>query len=175
MKHIAIAMAATLLVGNAYAINKCTGADGKPVFQDAPCSGAGETLVVRPASGAANAPAQKPSGGTGESPRLSEVQRIEAQTAASQKERRLRDLRTLEIPTATAAVAQNKATCEREMKAIEQDKYAYAQNLYGKTHAAQRAAEASSLAAKCNTKDRDLRDRVDALKNECVKLGEACG
>ena len=43
--------AALLAAAPAWAINKCTGADGKVVFQDAPCAGKGETLDVRPASG----------------------------------------------------------------------------------------------------------------------------
>jgi hypothetical protein len=33
----------------AWAVNKCTGADGKVSFQDAPCDGAGEKVDVRPA------------------------------------------------------------------------------------------------------------------------------
>lgn len=37
--------------GPAHAISKCTGADGKVVFQDAPCEGKGDVLNVRPASG----------------------------------------------------------------------------------------------------------------------------
>jgi hypothetical protein len=37
----------------AWAVNKCTGADGAVVFQDAPCQGKGEALTVRPASGKA--------------------------------------------------------------------------------------------------------------------------
>lgn len=41
----------------AWAVNKCIGPDGKVVFQDAPCTGKGEKLDVRPASGAARAAA----------------------------------------------------------------------------------------------------------------------
>lgn len=37
----------------AWAVNKCTGPDGKVSFQDAPCAGKGEKLEVRPAAGAA--------------------------------------------------------------------------------------------------------------------------
>jgi hypothetical protein len=46
---------ASLATAPAAAVNKCTGADGKVVFQDAPCMGKGETITVRPASGHANA------------------------------------------------------------------------------------------------------------------------
>ncbi len=34
-----------------WAVNKCSGADGTVSFQDAPCTGKGETLTVRPATG----------------------------------------------------------------------------------------------------------------------------
>jgi len=49
--HIFAALAVAL-AGPVWAINKCTGPDGRPVFQDAPCTaGKGEALNVRPASG----------------------------------------------------------------------------------------------------------------------------
>lgn len=53
-------LAAVLIAASpAWAVNKCTGPDGKVAFQDAPCAGKGEKIVVRPASGlpGANAPA----------------------------------------------------------------------------------------------------------------------
>lgn len=49
----AILLAALLAASPAWAINKCTGADGKVVYQDAPCEGKGEKIEVRPASGPA--------------------------------------------------------------------------------------------------------------------------
>lgn len=51
----AILLATVVGVAPAWAVNKCTGADGAVVFQDAPCAGKGETLTVRPGSGHANA------------------------------------------------------------------------------------------------------------------------
>ena len=42
----------------AWAVNKCTGADGKLTFQDAPCADKGEKIEVRPASGHASLKAQ---------------------------------------------------------------------------------------------------------------------
>jgi hypothetical protein len=53
-----IAIVAALTGAPAWAINKCTGPDGKVSFQDAPCqSGKAETLDVRPSSGRAPAAA----------------------------------------------------------------------------------------------------------------------
>lgn len=49
---IALLAITCLAASPAWAINKCTGADGKVVFQDAPCAGKGEALNIRPSSGA---------------------------------------------------------------------------------------------------------------------------
>lgn len=57
MKRAAILLACALVAGPGWAINKCTGADGKIAFQDAPCAGKGEKIEVHPASGPAQ-PAQ---------------------------------------------------------------------------------------------------------------------
>lgn len=40
-----------MLAAPAWAINKCTGDDGRPVYQDAPCAGKGEVLKIRPTGG----------------------------------------------------------------------------------------------------------------------------
>lgn len=50
-KPILIA-AALLLSSQAWAINKCTGPDGRQVYQDAPCAGQGEKMDIRPSTGA---------------------------------------------------------------------------------------------------------------------------
>ena len=50
-QSLVVAALLATLCAPAWAINKCTGADGKVSFQDAPCAGAGVTLDVRPASG----------------------------------------------------------------------------------------------------------------------------
>lgn len=57
MIKTAIFLAAALsAAAPAWAVNKCMGPDGKTVFQDAPCTGKGEKLEVRPASGFAVRP-----------------------------------------------------------------------------------------------------------------------
>lgn len=38
----------------AFAVNKCTGPDGVVTYQDAACTGAGQTIVIKPASGVAS-------------------------------------------------------------------------------------------------------------------------
>lgn len=50
----AVFLTAVFLSTHALAVNKCTGADGKVSFQDAPCAnGKGEALRIRPAPGQA--------------------------------------------------------------------------------------------------------------------------
>lgn len=168
VKHVALA-ALVLAVSPSWAINKCTGPDGKVVFQDAPCAGKGEAVTVRPASGASRA-AASPSEAPDQKP-LTEAQRIEQQVAASQKERRLRGLTQREVPGAEAAVQQNLSACAAEQERLKSGQYTYVQNLYGKTHAAQVAAEMAAAASRCETRDRELRARADQLKAECRQLG----
>lgn len=166
MKH-ALLLVALLATGQAQAINKCTGPDGSTVFQDAPCAGKGESITVRPASGPAAAVQQT----TPAEPKQSEAQRLEAGIAKSQRERRLRDLQEREVPRAEAAIQSHIAACQKEQADIEARKYRYVQNLYGKTDAAQAAAEQSAAAARCDTKDRDLRANAERLRRECIELG----
>jgi hypothetical protein len=164
------AIAATLMafaVSPAWAVNKCTGPDGKVVFQDAHCAGKGETITVRPASGAGSAQSAGGTLGSGQT----EAQRIEANVSASQKERRLRDLTQRELPSADAAIENHLQACKDEQARIESGKFAYVQNLYGKTHAAQVAAEQAAAAARCDTKDRELRAQAQRVRKQCTDLG----
>lgn len=54
MKPQVLATVLLLVAAPAWAINKCTNANGKVSFQDAPCAGQGEKIEVRPASGHAD-------------------------------------------------------------------------------------------------------------------------
>jgi len=166
LKHTLI-LAAIALCSQAHAINRCTGPDGSVVFQDAPCTGKGETITPKPAAG--NAPA-RPAATPGEKPQT-EAQRIEANIAKSQRERRLRDLQEREFPRAQAAVAAHASACRAEQQRLEDQKYRYVQNLYGKTDAAQTASEQAAAASRCDLKDRELREVADRLKKECSELG----
>jgi hypothetical protein len=151
---------AAVFCGQAAAINKCMGPDGRVSFQDAPCSsGKGEAIDVRPASGKA-APAA-PGG---------EAQRLEGIIADSQRSRRSRDLRERLLPAAETAVTQHRTACAEKQQDLAGQQYAYRQNLYGKTHAAQIASEMAAAASMCETRARELRETVDALAKECAAL-----
>ncbi len=158
---------ACLAASPAWAVNKCT-IDGRTVFQDAACPGKGEQLTVRPASG--SAPTQSADGAASTKPQT-EAQRLEANVAASQKQRRLRELEQREVPGADFAIRSHLQACQAEQSRLERAKGAYVQNLYGKTDAAQKASEQAAAAARCDTKDRDLRAASAGLRAECQQLG----
>lgn len=163
---------ACLAASPAWAVNKCT-IDGKTVFQDAPCPGKGEQLNVKPASGSArpqSASTQSADGASSTKPQT-EAQRLEANVAASQKQRRLRELEQREVPGADHEIRSHLKACEEEQVRLERAKGAYVQNLYGKTDAAQKASEQAAAAARCDTKDRDLRATAARLRTECQQLG----
>lgn len=166
-KNATLHIAFVLTTGQALAINKCTTTDGKVAFQDTPCAGAGknEKIEVRPASG--NIPAALGASAAGKVP-ISEAERLNALTAASQNDRRRIDLRDRLVPSAKAMLSQNTQQCAQKQEQLAAEQYRYVQNLYGKTHAAQAASEMAAAAAICATKDRDLRDTLDKLQVECT-------
>ncbi|MBE2262247.1 MAG: DUF4124 domain-containing protein [Burkholderiaceae bacterium] len=174
---IAAGIAAILLFipQTALAINKCKGADGKFTFQDAPCeAGTGGRIEVKPATGdveGTRATATAPAAGA--SRPQTEAQRIEAQIAASQRDRRARDLRDPYIPEAIAALELHRRDCEATQASLQASQYAYKQNMYGKVHAAQVASEMAAHAANCQRREAELKDNLAALRKECAQIN--CG
>jgi hypothetical protein len=167
----ALVCAGMFIAQPAAAINKCTGSDGKVTFQDAPCSaGRSETIEAKPASGRAPAAATASSPPYSASSAPTEAARLEGIVAASQKSRRVLDLRERLLPDAERALSQHRLACAEKQKTLAANQYAYAQNLYGKTHAAQIASEMAATAAVCDTKDRELKELVDGFGKECVAL-----
>ena len=159
-----------LAASPAWAINKCTGVDGKATFQDAPCLGKGVVVDVNPAAG--RSPVSAASESTPDSTKpVSEAQRIEAQVASSQRERRLREVQNIFYPQSQGLLDQHRRGCEQEQKSLAAGQFQYVQNLYGKTHAAQIAGEMAATSARCDLKDRELKEKSEALKGECIQLG----
>jgi len=170
-------IAAALLLAAAvpaWALNKCTGPDGKVSFQDDPCEAAhkAESFEPHPASGAG---VKQPAALNAASKPMTEAERLNALSDASAKERRRRDLTERLVPGARADVQNNRAACQRIQAELRADQYAYKQNMYGKTHAAQRASEMAATAAQCDTKDRELVSNFNTLMAECAGLGGCAG
>lgn len=85
------------LLNPAWAINKCTGADGKVTFQDAPCTGLGEKIEVKP-SALGVLPAQPP-------------RSAEQEGAFGVSWQRKQHLQSQAIPQARAAMERNQREC----------------------------------------------------------------
>lgn len=74
------------------------------------------------------------------------------------------------LPIAEAALNGYRASCDQKQASLASSQYSYEQNLYGKLHAAQMASEMAAAAAVCDTKERQLKESVDALTAECAAL-----
>lgn len=156
----------------AWAINKCTMPDGKVQFQEAPCAAAAkaEALRVRPASGDAPAPARAADTPSGAAP-LTETQRLQAQIAQTQRERRKWLLEVRLVPDALHAVASQRSACDSQVRALQAKKLAANNNLAGATWEQSISTEMGAVAARCDTQARELREARDALVAECHGLG----
>lgn len=169
---LACAIAGAAFAAPAWAINKCTQPDGSVTFQDAPCAGKGEALTVRPASGRARAiePVTAAEGAPAPG-RKTEAQRIEEQVAASQQERRLKELVVRLVPDAEAAIYRSREQCARDLKALQLKKQQANNNLAGATWEGSISGEMTALATTCDTRNRELREDAAALRTECRQLG----
>lgn len=168
---IAVALLATLS-GPTWAINKCTGPDGKMVFQDAACAGKGEKINVRPASGDAVVREVLPPAAAGAATKtLTETERIEAQISDSQRKRRRQDLESLLVPNAKGVIRTQRAECDAELKALQAKKSQANNNLAGATWEGSISSEMSAVATMCDAKNRDATESLKTLRDECQALG----
>lgn len=158
-----------------WAINKCTGPDGKAVFQDAPCAGKGEQIVVKPASG--NAPvAPAPTAATPTSTATAAPAGTAA--AATQKKegafgeswRRKTDLESHLISNAKAALNAHLNDCDAQQRQLASKKNLARNNLAGATWEQSISAEMQAAATTCDTKARDMRARLEGYEKELRDL-----
>lgn len=172
----AIFLTAMLLsAAPAWAINKCTGPDGKTVFQDAPCAGKGGKIEVKPASGnapVAPAPAAVASGGS-----PAPVPAGTATATPAKKEgpygetwRRKTDLESHLINNARGDLNAHLRDCDAQQRQLASKKSLARNNLAGATWEQSISAEMQAAATSCDTKARDLRARLEAYEKELREL-----
>lgn len=176
----AILLALATLATPAHAVFKCKGPTGAPVFQEAPCAGEGQVLEVKPASGAAPVPAKTATPGTEGSttdnrPPETLAERINRNTDAAAKERRLRELQGSFLPRAHAQLAAHRNSCDAEYRALQNKKTRSANNLAGATWEQSISSEMSALMTRCDSKARDFERNIDQLLRECTSLGGCKG
>lgn len=146
------------LVSPAWAINKCTDAQGKASFQEAPCPGEGEKVELRPAmpAPAVAPPPRKPSkeGPFGES------------------WRRKQSLQTQGIPQARAALERNQRECTAApAEAVAQAGPLRRGNLpQGSQFVQELEAASTKDKAACEARSEELRKQLKALEKELEGL-----
>ncbi|MCC2673344.1 MAG: hypothetical protein K0R58_291 [Ramlibacter sp.] len=145
--------------GPALAVNKCTAADGRVTYQDAPCAG-GKSQAVDVSPPVAGEKVQ-PS---------SEAERIEGVIAASQRSRRALELRERLLPDAEAAVQKNQAACDTRVRELSEQRAALGQNRFNRGAAQEMTLELRSATASCRARDRELKANLQSLARECASL-----
>ena len=167
MKQIILCAAVlAVLIAPAWAVNKCTGADGKVAFQDAPCSGKGGQISVRPATG--DAPATQ---ATTPGAPSTEVQRLEGLISESQRVRKIQEYELRVVPGAQLAITNQRSQCDAQLQALKDKKRLANDNLAGATWQASISSEMTALATRCDTRATELRADLDTRRKECQALG----
>lgn len=177
-----VAMTISSLTWAAY---KCTGPDAKVSFQDVPCqSGKSQEFSLEPgpppASRTPTAPVDAYSPApTGAAPQT-EAQRIEAQVARSQAERRKRELEVSGIPNARRAIELHLAQCKAEQDALQTRKppisnvWSTPSKDEARASAQREVALGQQMAAasrQCATRIQVLTSELEALRRECSAIG----
>ncbi|MFN4120858.1 DUF4124 domain-containing protein [Acidovorax sp.] len=165
MKSIRYAIYALALgfLAPAWAIHKCTDAQGKVSFQDAPCAGEGEKIEVRPAMQGATpitpAPAAAPTGGPGK------------EGAFGPTWQRKHYLQNQGIPQARAAVDRNQRECNAQpAQAVAQSVPLRLSISSGTQFAQENAAAAGKKKEDCEARAQELRNQLKALEDELANL-----
>lgn len=159
MMKQAITACALAALAPAWAIHKCKEADGKTVFQDAPCAGQGEKIEVRPASGSA--------------PRTGATPAAAKEGVFGEKWQRRSYLENRGVPDARAAIGNHQRQCESQQAALAGRKRLAANNLAGATLEQSISTEMQATATLCDSKSRELRAQLEALERELHALRAA--
>jgi hypothetical protein len=155
----------------ASAINRCVLKDGKVVFQDRACEGAGEAIQVRPASGPAPTVAKPASSPAAPASAMTPAQRMEEDIAQSQRERRRTELEVRTVPSLLAQLAQLRSQCDSELRSLQIKKQSANNNLAGAQWETSISQEMSAISARCDTRNRELREDLDIQRRACQALG----
>lgn len=164
-----LATVAASMAAPAFAINKCMGADGKAVFQDAPCAGHGQKIEVKPASG--NAPAAgsaAPAPGTVASPSSPKKE-----GAFGESWQRRTYLENRGVPDARGAVDAHRTQCEAKQRSLAAKKGSARNNLAGATWEQSISTEMQAAATVCDTKARELKAQLEDMEKELRELKSA--
>lgn len=163
MKFRLLLIATLLAASPAWAINKCTGADGKVAFQDAPCAGKGEKIEVHPASGPARAAAPVVANPAGMSAAAKEGVFGETWQRRTYLENR-------GIADARSALQVQINQCEAKQSELAAKKSRARNNLAGATWEQSISTEMQAAATMCDSRTRELRTQLEGYEKELREL-----
>lgn len=162
---VMVALGASMACSGAWAVNKCTAADGKVVFQDAPCTGRGESVNVKPASG--HAPKGAAPAGTAQP---TTKQGVPTEGVFGESWQRRTYLENRGIPDAYATINAEKQACDRKIANLRAQQGSANNNLAGAMYLQSLAAEMQATATMCDTRSRELNAQLESMKNELNAL-----
>ena len=157
----------------AWAVYRCTEPGGRVVFQEMPCPGRGTEVLVRPANPGASgtvpgAAAPAPAGTE------SQVERLNRLSDQMQAQRRVQELELYLLPRAQNQIAQHRAQCDREYRDLQEKKTLANNNLAGATWEQSISTEMTALAARCDSRSKELLTNLELIRSECRALS-GCG
>jgi hypothetical protein len=151
LKLAAVLVGILLCTANAFAVNKCTGSDGKISFQDAPCAGKGGAITVTPATGTANT-------------NTAAASPISTQ-AETLKSERIRREKWIAMNYARNAVINARRDCETQQRELASGKVLSRNNLAGATRDQSISQEMTAAAIACDSRVRSLeKEQADSEK-----------
>lgn len=176
------------LAAPAWAINKCTGPDGKVSFQDAPCAGAGKgekvevrlsssgigTAAAAPAAAtpASSASAATPAAGAASAPAAATAPAPRKEGAFGETWRRKTDLEQRLIREARGTLNAHQQRCAVEQRERAARRTQARTNTAVATSEQALASEMQAATAACEMRSRELQANVDALEKELKELSK---
>lgn len=150
---------------HALAVNKCTDANGKVVFQDAACSGKGEEIKVTPSGGhfVAPAPATAPVAAT---PPPNGTQKL-LETMQSE---RVRCEKWVVMNEARSALTFARNQCDKEQAQLSASKAMSKNNIAGATRDASISQEMTAAAMVCDSRTRAKERDLDNAEKVCSEI-----
>lgn len=164
MKFTWVIAWAALMATPSWAINKCKGPDGRPVYQDAPCAGSGEKIVVRPASGPGRTPVALPSGA------VASDRPTHSEGAFGAAWQRRTWLENRGVADARNAVDRHQKTCEMQQAELASWKRLANNNAAGATWEQSISTEMQAAATMCDARARELRAQLESFERELRDL-----
>lgn len=147
-----VCIAAMACLAPVWAVNKCKGADGRVAYQDAPCAGRGETLVIEPERNVSSPIAPR-----------AEVNKEGVFGDAWQRKNYLQ---SQGLPQARAALAEHQRSCEQRQAEILQRRQLPRHLAQGSAFAQDVQADVKASARECAAREESLQRQIAVMEAE---------